>query len=167
MSRGFAGLSNLLGLGVAATLLVAAKAPKVGDAAPNFELTLMNGTKVSLEQLRGQVVVLNFWATWCGPCRRELPLLDAYYDLRKPVGLRVYAVATEDSAPPSMLKKLFGELRIPWVKRIKGPYPILGGVPTNYVIDRAGKIRYAKADAFDLDDLNNILVPLLREPTPS
>lgn len=140
---------------------------KVGAVAPDFSMVLVDGSKVSLADLRGKVVVLNFWATWCVPCRKELPLLDAYYATQKDAGLRVFAVTTEDSVPLYQLKKLFAVMRIPAVKRIKGPYDWIGGVPTNIVIGRDGKIRYAKAGAFELDALNAILVPLLREPAPA
>jgi thiol-disulfide isomerase/thioredoxin len=156
-----------LALVVGAALSIGAGPPKIGTVAPPFELTLIDGSKVTLDQLRGQVVVLNFWATWCGPCKAELPLLDKYYDLQKEHGLKVYAIATEDSLPPYMLKKLFAMMHMPSAKRIKGNYPVLQGVPTNYVIDRSGHVRYAKAAAFDLDDLNREIVPLLNEPAPN
>ena len=158
---------KLLALGGGALLTVAAAPPKVGDVAPDFQLTMIDGSKVTLDQLRGQVVVLNFWATWCGPCKRELPLLDRYYDIQKGLGLKVFTIATEDSLPLYELKKLFAVMKIPSAKRIKGNYPVLGGVPTNYVIDRSGHVRYAKAGAFDLDDLNREIVPLLNEPVPA
>ena len=145
---------------------VAARAPHVGEAAPRFELTLIDGTKVSSDDLRGQVVVLNFWATWCGPCKQELPLLDTYYRLQKPHGLRVFAVATEDSLTERQLKPLFATMTIQSARRIKGPYADMQALPTNFVIDRAGVVRYAKAGAFDLDELNALLVPLLKEPAP-
>jgi cytochrome c biogenesis protein CcmG/thiol:disulfide interchange protein DsbE len=74
-------------------------APTVGQPAPDFQLTLVDGSHVRLSELRGQVVVLNFWATWCVPCRAELPLLDRYYRLRRDAGLRVFAVTTEGSVP--------------------------------------------------------------------
>ena len=138
--------------------------PLVGKPAPDAELTLIDGSKVRLADLRGQVVILNFWATWCGPCKAELPLLDNYYRLRKDNGLRVFAVATEDSLPAYKLKPLFAAMTIPSARRIKGPFTVLGALPTNYIIDRAGIVRYAKTGAFDLDALNGLLVPMLREP---
>ena len=162
----FSRLFKALGIGAAALMLVGAKAPKVGDMAPDFQMTLVDGTKVSMADLRGKVVVLNFWATWCVPCRQELPTLDTYYQARQKAGLRVFAVTTEDSVPLFELKKLFAVMHIPAVRKIKGPYEIMTGVPTNYVIDRSGHIRYAKAGAFDLDALNETLIPLLNEPAP-
>lgn len=144
--------------------MAAPKHPKVGELAPEFTLKLIDNTKVSLSELRGRVVVLNFWATWCAPCKRELPLLDRYYGLQKDAGLSVYAITTEGSLPLYKLKPLFAAMQIPSARSIRGPYsPIDGAVPSNFVIDRAGVLRYAKAAAFDLDDLNTILVPLLRE----
>lgn len=161
------GVARRLSLtGAAVLLLGAAPAPKVGETAPPFELTLIDGSKVSSDELRGQVVVLNFWATWCGPCKRELPLLDAYYEAQKSHGLKVFAIATEDSLQPYQLKKLFAVMHMQSARRIKGPYATMTGVPTNFIIDRAGRLRYAKANAFDLDALNTLLVPLLQEPPP-
>ena len=166
MAQRFSRLFKALGIGAAALMLIGAKAPKVGDVAPDFQMTLIDGTKVSLSDLRGKVVVLNFWATWCVPCRAELPTLDSYYEIQQKAGLRVFAVTTEDSLPLFQLKKLFAVMHIPAVRKLKGPYEIMKGVPTNYIIDRSGHVRYAKAAAFDLDALNRILVPLLKEPAP-
>lgn len=146
---------------------IAAPAPKIGNPAPDATLVLLDGSKLKLSEMRGDVVVLNIWATWCAPCRRELPLLDQYYALMKKHGLRVYALSTEDSVPLYKLKPLFEKLTIQPTRRIRGPYEAIdGAVPSNYVIDRAGVLRYAKAAAFDLDDLNRELVPLLNEPRP-
>ena len=157
----------------AAIALLAAAAPstaapvvKIGQPAPEASLTMLNGDPLKLSSLRGQVVVLNYWATWCVPCRTELPLLDRYYRIQAKNGLRVFAVTTEDSLPAKVLKPLFGALAITPVRKIRGPYDY-DAVPTNIVIDRAGIVRYAKAGGFDLQDMNEILVPLLNEKAPT
>lgn len=157
----------LLLVGVLMAAPVSAKQPKVGEQAPDFQLTLIDGSKVTLADLKGQVVVLNFWATWCVPCKTELPLLDGYYEAQKSHGLRVFAVTTEDSLQPYQLKKLFAVMHVQPVRKIKGPYDAIGAVPTNIVIGRDGVVRYAKAGAFDLNALNSLLIPLLREPAPA
>ena len=109
-------------LKVLAPLLLAtpalAREPKVGQHAPAVELTLMDGSKTTLAEHKGEVVVLNFWATWCVPCRKELPLLDAYYRKLRSHGLQVYAVATEGSLPNYKLKDLFASMAIPSVRRL-------------------------------------------------
>ena len=143
---------------------------KVGQPVPNAELVLANGQRTHLAELRGQVVVLNYWATWCVPCRTELPLLNGYYAAASKRGwpLRIFAVATEDSVPKYQLHKLFEALSISPTDKIKGgPFADVDALPTNYVIDKAGILRYAKPGAFDLDDLNAILIPLLKEPAPA
>jgi thiol-disulfide isomerase/thioredoxin len=147
----------------------AAGNPKVGEPAPPFSGTTLDGDEISLEAMRGNVIIVNFWATWCAPCRVELPLLHAYAKLREANGLRVVAV-TLDRATVSVrgLRRLQDGLALPLLRRFEGDYSTIGrAVPTNYVIDRAGIIRYAKADAFTLDELNELLVPLLNEPPPS
>lgn len=156
----------LIGVGAAPADAV----PKVGDLAPDAQLTLIDGSHVRLSALRGQVVVLNFWATWCVPCRRELPMLDGFYRARHSAGLRVFAVATatEGSLPNYQLHHLFDALALSSVRSLHGPYGMsANGLPTNFVIDRAGRIRYAAAGAFDLDMLNTIIIPLLNEPAPA
>ena len=165
-------MSKLLKSFVVAALLAAATpslagpALKVGKPAPEATLSMLTGQPIKLSSLRGQVVVLNYWATWCVPCRVELPLLDRYYRIQAKNGLRVFAVTTEDSLPMNKLKPLFGALAITPVRKIRGPYDY-EAVPTNIVIDRAGIVRYAKSGGFDLQKMNEILVPLLNEPAPA
>jgi thiol-disulfide isomerase/thioredoxin len=135
----------------------------VGQPAPDFRATTFDGRNISLADYQGQVLIINFWATWCGPCRRELPLLNTYYKLQRQFGLEVIAVATENSVSPSQLKPLAAAVAIPFIRRMRGPYGAMKGVPTNIVIDRHGIVRYAQAGGFSLDSLNSILVPLLQE----
>jgi cytochrome c biogenesis protein CcmG/thiol:disulfide interchange protein DsbE len=141
---------------------------KVGEPAPPFSGTTFDGQEISLDQLRGNVVIVNFWATWCAPCRVEMPLLDGYLRAREKNGLRVIAVTTDaNRLPKSFSAKLDGVTAMPLLRTFRGDYaPIGRAIPTNFIIDKAGVVRYAKAAAMDLDSLNEILVPLLNEPAP-
>jgi len=145
----------------------AAAGPTVGKPAPDFTAVTFGGRTVKLSDLKGDVIILNFWATWCGPCRAELPLLESAFRGYSKYGFQVLAVATEDSVPQEQLRPLAAHLTIPLIRRFRGPYEVLDGVPTNYVIDRSGKLIYAKAAAFNLQSLNALVVPLLKEPDPT
>lgn len=166
MAIGSIKIIAIMAAALVAAAPVAARQPHVGDVAPDFTVTLLDGSQVTRADLQGQVVVINYWATWCVPCKAELPLLDAFYAFQRGHGLRVFAVTTEDSLPVSRLKPLAAVLTLDLVRKFKGAYGSLGAVPTNYVIDRSGVIRYAKAGAFTLDELNELLVPLLSEGLP-
>ena len=74
-----------------------------GDAAgpaPSFTLTALDGGQATLSQYKGQVVMVNFWATWCGPCQQEMPLLDQMYKKYKPAGFTLIGVNVDKEAPP-------------------------------------------------------------------
>jgi len=75
-----------------------APAPVVGAPAPDFALSDLDGGEVRLTDLQGQVVLINFWATWCGPCRLEMPAIEAEYQARKAQGFAVLAVDLDESA---------------------------------------------------------------------
>ena len=151
----------LLGAGAPAVA-----ATKVGDRAPPFTLVTYDGEQVTLEQLRGKVVILNYWATWCGPCRVELPELDTYMRRHRNAGLALYAIEIS-GVPKHKLGRLASVVSFPMVSRVKGRgYGRLKGVPTNYVIDRAGVVRHAQAGAFTQAALEKIVTPLLMEPAP-
>jgi len=68
--------------------------PRVGFAAPDFTLELLGGGQVTLSELRGKAVVVNLWASWCPPCRAEMPALQSFYEENRARGLEVVAVNT-------------------------------------------------------------------------
>ncbi len=147
----------------------AALAAKVGKPAPNFEIRTFDGYAIPLESLRGKVVILNYWATWCAPCRIELPQMDTYVRRHRTAPLVIYAVTIDNTTPWSRLKPLADTLVFPLVERLKGRGygTIRGAVPTNYVIDRFGVVRYAESGAFTLESLEEIVTPMLTETSPA
>ena len=165
------GLSATLATGLSGGLVTTAHAkPALGKPAPKFTLHTFDHRKITQADLAGQVVVLNFWAVWCGPCKAELPAIDAYVRKAGP-DLRVFAVTVDDSVSDNALKPLASALSFPLATRIDGRYgPIDGAVPSNYIIDRNGILRYAEANAFTYDHFAATVGPLLAEtaaPVPT
>ena len=111
--------------------------------APDFTLRDLKGNQVSLSDFRGQPVILNFWATWCSPCRVEIPYLEALYTKYKDQGLVVIGMNTETDY---MKVKRFAEPRMSYTVLLDGQtraqaYDV-SGIPCTYYIDREGLIRY-------------------------
>ena len=140
--------------------------PRVGKPAPPFTIVTFDHRTVKLADLADKVVVLNFWATWCAPCRVELPMLDGYMRRHPGDDLKLFAVTTEGSVPDSKLKPLASLLSFPLATSISGPGygPISGAVPSNFVIDRQGVVRYARAAAFTSQSFDAVVRPLLAPP---
>jgi thiol-disulfide isomerase/thioredoxin len=113
--------------------------------------------------------VLNFWATWCAPCRAEMLVMEAYMLARKPKDLKIFAITTEDDINPLKLKPLAEALSFPLARRVKGKgYGAIGkALPTSFVIDRAGVIRHADSGAFTDASFSALITPLLAQPRPA
>ena len=119
--------------------------PDAALANLDFTLKDMNGAEVKLADLKGKVVLLNFWATWCGPCRLEIPSFVELQEKYADQGFRIIGISVDD--PPEALP--------PFAKRFKINYPLIVGadredvqkaygpifgVPTTFIIDRNGRI---------------------------
>jgi peroxiredoxin len=152
----------------AALVPATAAAVKVGQRAPGFMLVTFDGEKFSLADLTGKVVLLNYWATWCAPCKREMVVLDSYIRRHPGTDLKIFAINVEASVPDSKLKPLSKALSFPLIHTLHGSgYGLVGGsVPTSYVIDRGGVVRHAAAGAFDDDSLDALVTPLLAAAPP-
>ncbi len=116
---------------------------RVGELAPPFTARTLDGAPVSLEAFRGRVVVLNFWATWCGPCRVEMPEFERY---QAQVGDRVAILGVNMQEPPEVIAPFVRQygLTFPILLdesgAISAPYRVTG-LPTSVIVDRSGVIR--------------------------
>jgi thiol-disulfide isomerase/thioredoxin len=117
--------------------------PRTELAATDFTLQTLEGNKVSLSSYRGKLVFLSFWATWCGPCKQELPSMQALYDKLKGKGFTVVAVdLAEDSKTVKEFVKANGmtfPVLLDTDGKVGGTYEARS-IPTNYLLDRDGKI---------------------------
>src|SRR5262249_52233833 len=118
----------------------------VGKPAPDFTVTGLNGAPVRLADLRGHVVILEFWATWCGPCEITAPYLDEWYGRHGRRGLRVVGISEE---PAAELKKYVAEHQLGYTfasdpsNAVGGMY-LVQGLPTLVVVDKAGIVRVSQ-----------------------
>jgi thiol-disulfide isomerase/thioredoxin len=137
--------------------------------APTFTRNDLSGKLVDLRAFRGQVVLLNFWATWCGPCRLELPRFAAWQTQYGPRGLQILAVSMDDD--PAPVRALVRQLNLDFPV-VMGDQPLgtlYGGVlglPQTFLIGRDGTVRARLKGEADLQSLESRVRRLLAEPRP-
>jgi thiol-disulfide isomerase/thioredoxin len=136
------GLRALL---VAGLVSLPALAVAPAGPAPQFQLQSLAGTSVNLAQYKGQVVMINFWASWCGPCRQEMPILEKLHAKYQPMGFTMIGVNVEPDS----------KLAVDWLKGTPVSFPILfdtksevsklyqvAGMPSTVIVDRKGNLRW-------------------------
>jgi peroxiredoxin len=118
--------------------------PQKGFAAPDFELETLSGRTIALSELRGQVVLINFWATWCPPCRAEMPAIQQVYEQYRDQGFEVLAVnLQEQDAQMSAFVEERG-LTFPILPDRDGSVSLVyrvTSIPTTFFVDRSGIIQ--------------------------
>lgn len=122
-----------------------ALAVTVQDAAPDFTLKSLQGSNLRLEEYRGQVVLINFWASWCGPCRQEMPLLDRLHQRYEDTGFAVIGVNVEGEEGPA--RDLIAKIPVSFPVLIDEGQHVselydLEAMPSTVVVDRDGVVRY-------------------------
>jgi len=129
----------------AVTLAVSTLVGASAQRAPGFTLPSRSGDTVSLEQLKGQVVMINFWASWCGPCRQEMPLLDQMYKRYSSLGFTLLGVNVEANSKDA--EKLLASVPVSFPvlfdteNKVSKLYDV-NAMPSTVFIDRKGNVRY-------------------------
>lgn len=144
--------------------------PPVTNAAmaPEIELQTVDGQPFRLSDLRGQVVVLNFWATWCIPCREEIPELNAMQRELGPKGLVVIGASWDDTAEG--IREFKSDIKLDYTvligsETVQGKFGGIPSLPTTFIIDRQGRIRQKIIGARDREGFEKEIKPLLEEST--
>jgi thiol-disulfide isomerase/thioredoxin len=130
--------------------------PEEGSLAPHFVLSDLQGKMVGLEDFRERVVLLNFWATWCGPCKREIPSLERLYQKRRDKGFVILAVNTERTSASNVAS---------FTQKYGMSFPVLlnpqadvannywiRAIPTSFLLDKKGVIRWKIVGGREWDD---------------
>jgi thiol-disulfide isomerase/thioredoxin len=149
----FTAEDHVLGILIAAGLALAAPPEMiplealdlVGRTAPGFELTMLDGGAFKLEDQRGKRVVLSFWASWCGPCRQELPALAALQKERPDIAIFAVNVDRDPALARRFLSQVQFDLPIVWDPDsiALGQYEVLS-MPTMFLLDENGTVKFRK-----------------------
>jgi cytochrome c biogenesis protein CcmG/thiol:disulfide interchange protein DsbE len=130
---------------------------EIGKAAPTYAAERLDGTPIALADLRGEVVLLNIWATWCKPCREEIPALERLHQANASRGLVIAGVSidvVDDTARIAGFARELGATYPLWLDRDDRVSMVFRsiGVPSTYLIDRAGVLRWRHMGPVRSDD---------------
>ena len=151
---------------------------EVGEPSPPLELPSIRGGTLSLEELRGNVVLLNIWATWCPPCVKEMPSMQRVYEMHRDDGLEILAVAVDDEPGVRQADGRIEGLVSEFVERFGLTFPVVVDptgdterafdteyLPTTVLIDRQGRIRATEVGGrfWDQEPFLEMIQTLLEE----
>ena len=140
---------------------------EVGQPAPNIEGTLIDGKPFSLQANKGKVVLVNFWASWCEPCREEMPAIEAFLKKNKSKGFEVLAITMDKPSDMEQAKQITRNYSFLFAEKKQMDYSDYGRIwriPSTFIIDKNGILRKngMKGDAtVDTKLLEELVTPLL------
>jgi cytochrome c biogenesis protein CcmG, thiol:disulfide interchange protein DsbE len=137
--------------------------PILDQPAPSLILTQLNGEVFNLSKMRGKVVLVNFWATWCAPCKKEMPVLNSFYQRHRGDGLEVIGISADRPKDIAKMRKMSTPLAYPTATMNEIADNGFGspeGFPLTYVVDRNGVIRDKFIDVRE-QLLKDVVLPLL------
>lgn len=164
-------LLGFVGYRIAPQVQAAAGVGGRDDIAPPYVARTLDGELISLEELRGNVVLVNFWATWCPPCRLEMPGFQRVYEDRRDEGFVVLGIST-DRAGQNVVREFLEERDITFPVTLASADVVrdFGGVrvlPTSFLIDREGRIRQEVKGIFAEPALRLAVGHLLKKDAPT
>ena len=140
---------------------------ELGQTAPNIDGTLIDGKPFSLNNYKGKVVLVNFWASWCEPCREEMPAIEAFLKKNKTKGLEVLAITVDKPSDIDQSKQIMRNYSFLFAEKNQMNYSGYGRIwriPSSFIIDKQGILRKngLTGDAkVDTKLLEEIITPLL------
>jgi peroxiredoxin len=139
---------------------------ELNQPAPELTLSDLDGNQISLNDFSGEVILVNNWATWCPPCRQEMPEFQAFFEEYQDHGFQV--VAIEAGQPENEVKAFADQLGLSFVILLDPDNKSLtsfqqSSLPNSFVIDKEGDLRYAWVGAINKDTLEQYIIPLLEE----
>jgi thiol-disulfide isomerase/thioredoxin len=127
--------------------LLAKDGPSIGDVAPQFQGTTLKGEKFDLTDFQGKVILIDFWASWCGPCRQEMPYLIELQQKYKKSDFEIIAVNIDDKISNAIkfINEISGTINFPVINDSQQEIPPkfqIKGMPSTILVDKKGVIRY-------------------------
>lgn len=155
---------------IALLLAVPAAASNSTGPAPDFQLPALGGKQLSLGAFKGQVVMINFWATWCGPCRKEMPLLEQIQKKYAPLGFTMLGVNVEEDT--TQMEAFLGDVPVTFpvlldpANQVSKLYDV-AAMPSTVIVDRKGNVRFIHQGYQPGDEsrYQDVIRQLIRERT--
>jgi len=134
--------------------------------APDFTLIDLDGNAISLSDLEGEVVFLNFWATWCTPCKKEIPFFNEAYETHKDNGLKILGISIDRSE--KIVKKFLEKQELVYpvamgTQKFLNDYGIARVVPVTVIIDKKGKLRHKVIGDLEREEIEKYFQELINE----